>query len=118
MVGRGSKWTVGLNAERWGPNGFGPPSLGLRTLLVTRSGSYRRREGVRTMTHWLRRLQPAITRAATADQRGQTSAEYMGMLLVVAAILMAVVALAGNVGHTVVNSISSVFDKVLRLFNA
>jgi Flp pilus assembly pilin Flp len=54
----------------------------------------------------------------TSDQDGQTSAEYMGMLLVVVAILLAVIALAGNIGSTVAKAISSVFDKVARQLGA
>jgi hypothetical protein len=42
----------------------------------------------------------------------------MGMLLVVVAILLAVIALAGNIGSTVAKAISSVFDKVARQLGA
>ncbi len=52
------------------------------------------------------------------NERGQTSAEYMGMLLVVVAIMLAVIAGASGIGSTVAGVIQKVFNKVASQLGA
>ena len=47
------------------------------------------------------------------DERGQTSAEYMGMLLVVAAIMAIAIGAASGLGLKVVSLIQQVFEKAV-----
>jgi Flp pilus assembly pilin Flp len=52
------------------------------------------------------------------DERGQTSAEYMGMLLVVVAIMLAVMGAAHGIGDTLVGVFQKVFTKVASQLGA
>jgi hypothetical protein len=52
------------------------------------------------------------TREGLAGEEGQTSAEYIGIILVIAAVIAAVVALNADIGKTIADEIKSAIQKV------
>jgi Flp pilus assembly pilin Flp len=46
------------------------------------------------------------------DERGQTSAEYLGIIVVVAAIIIAIVGQATGISQKVVSGIGKAIDKI------
>lgn len=46
------------------------------------------------------------------DDKGQAAAEYVGILVFVALLVLAIIALVPDLGNTVKNAITSVFNKI------
>jgi Flp pilus assembly pilin Flp len=51
-------------------------------------------------------------RLQTRSDRGQAAAEYVGILVFVALLIVAIIALVPNLGSKVSDAINSVFDKI------
>jgi Flp pilus assembly pilin Flp len=61
----------------------------------------------------LKALADTIAKRLRDDQRGQTSAEYVGLVVLITVLVVAFVAAAPNIGQTITNGITELIQGII-----